>query len=254
VNIIKPKLTVAFSYLLSTLSILILSIIGLSLVVMIVDSLTGEGPFSLETEGLSTYIGFVFFIGLSIYGIWYAKRLRTPKHVQPIPTDWSNDITVEYSISEKDYSRLVYTIAAKRPVIRYLLFVISVMIILNIIEPTNIINAYENFIFTPDLIFLLIPIAIPIWMRFAVKQAYKSSKSLHEKIAITFTKDAVKIKGQSFESSTDYKVLFKVTVLKNWMLIYVSKQVFYCIPLRSMNDDALTERIRSYVSFSIENN
>ena len=70
-------------------------------------------------------------------------------------------------------------------------------------------------------------IAFLFWIAFYLifnylraKRNFKSNKQSHEKIEYDFTEDRVIVQGETFHSEMGWNEVYKITELRNWVLIY----------------------------------
>lgn len=83
----------------------------------------------------------------------------------------------------------------------------------------------------------LLLIALPyISSKIAAKRSFTSNKMFQEEVIYEFINDTIKTKGKSFKSELAWSSIYKVKELKEWFLIYQSKQLFYMIPKDVLKD------------------
>lgn len=77
----------------------------------------------------------------------------------------------------------------------------------------------------------LLLISLPfIGSRIAAKRTFTSNKMFQEEVIYEFVDDTIKTTGESFKSELSWSSIYKAKELKEWFLIYQSKQLFYMIP------------------------
>jgi len=76
---------------------------------------------------------------------------------------------------------------------------------------------------------------------FRLKNAFYSNKKIQEEIIYTFTDEKVQTKGETFEGDFTWNTVFKVKELKDWFLIYQSKQTMNMLQKAKMDKEQISE-------------
>lgn len=80
-------------------------------------------------------------------------------------------------------------------------------------------------------------ISLPlIASKIAAKRSFSSNKMFQEAVVYEFMGNTIKTTGESFTSELSWSSIHKVKELKDWFLIYQSKQLFYMIPKEALGD------------------
>lgn len=142
-------------------------------------------------------------------------------------------MTIETKLDQKEYTRLMYVVTYRKPIMIFITIIGITMILSSIAyligykdlftEPPYVLSAI-GFIF----VFLF-----PFSIYMNAKRNFSSYGKLQEKIIYEFTNEKIKVIGESFNSEMTWEKTFKITELKNWILIYQNKQVFFVIEKES---------------------
>lgn len=81
----------------------------------------------------------------------------------------------------------------------------------------------------------IIGIGQPLVIFTAIWKNYKSNGHLRERLEIHFTKEEIKIKGESFYTELTWHKIYKVDELRNWFLIYQNTFSAIIIPKKSFH-------------------
>lgn len=136
----------------------------------------------------------------------------------------------------ESYSRLLKTLYYKR-VFVIATIVIGVFFLLLavlglIIDELN----HLSYILSYGISGLIILLAPYVTITLKAKRSFFSNKMLQEEIAYEFTKDKIIMTGTSFRSEMEWSKIYKVREVKDWYLIYQSKQAMNLIPKDALRD------------------
>jgi len=122
------------------------------------------------------------------------------------------------------------------------------MVLFSILFFLGIYRATENTPYTP-MFFGLITIFLPYSIYKQSKKSFYSNKRLQENIKYFFDEEKMEVKGESFNAISNWEKFFKVTELRNWILIYQNNLIANIIPKSSFTTEQLQffkSIIRSY--------
>jgi len=149
-------------------------------------------------------------------------------------------IRVESKIELKNYINLMYRLTYKKPMIIFITFIGTVMLIISIMHFLGLYNAggppYFQLIFG-----LFVTGFLPFSVYRSATKSYTSNLRLSEGITYEFDSDLIRIKGDSFNSELTWPKTYKVLELNDWILIYQNKLVANVIPKNSFSSEQLTE-------------
>ena len=143
---------------------------------------------------------------------------------------------IETKLSFKEYLRLMFLLTYKKPFMVFLsgigviMFIGSLFYFLGIKVPVDK-PPYFQLIFGFSIIALL-----PFSIYRSAKKNFSSSGRLQEKITYEFLEDAIRITGESFNSELTWEKIYKITELRNWILIYQNRLVANIIPKKSFGN------------------
>jgi len=146
---------------------------------------------------------------------------------------------IKTRLTEKDYINVSFVMffhsIAVRIIIILGLFVFAMGFILRFNSESKV----------GDFTFLIIFVVMfPLLTYFNAKRFYKGNPRLGETIEYQFEQDRLLVIGESFSSQYTWEKIYKVKQVKNWVLIYHSKQMANIISKKDLwpsNIDALKE-------------
>ena len=143
-------------------------------------------------------------------------------------------------ISFKEYRSLLFKLAYNKPIMRIILFVAFVMLvwILGYYSISLPIPKPEIYQYITLVLILFVQPFVIYW---TIRRNYLSSNHLSEKLKIEIEDLQIKIKGQSFYTELNWKNIFKVEELTNWILIYQNTFSAIIIQKRNFKEDQLAE-------------
>ena len=143
---------------------------------------------------------------------------------------------IETKLDFKRYLRLMYSLTYCKPIMIFLtivgltMFIGSILYFLGFNVPIDS-PPYFQFIFG----FFIIAI-LPFSIYRSGKKNFSSHGRLQEKIIYEFTDERIKITGETFNSELDWTKTYKITELKNWILIYQNRQIANILSKDSFGD------------------
>ena len=155
---------------------------------------------------------------------------------------------IESKLDFKKYLKLMYGLTYRKPWTIIISIIGLVMLIGSIlyfvgypipIDSTPIVQ------FTIGLLVIFIPFSIYLSSR----KNFSSAGRLKEKMTYEFTSDKIIITGETFKTEMTWTKLYKIQVLKNWILIYQSKTTANII-----HKDSFGDKLIEFKKLVIENN
>ncbi|HYC87132.1 MAG TPA: YcxB family protein [Chryseosolibacter sp.] len=156
-----------------------------------------------------------------------------------VPADGINAGTIRFQtrVELADYRKLVFRQTYSNPVYILINLVCVGTLIYNSVQGVN--NLTTVFV----IVFLFY---MPIMLFFKARSNYKASKALHEMILYEITPETITIKGPSFDSVLQWRSLYKVGELRDWFLLYTSKQMAMLLPKKAFPSAADVARFREW--------
>ncbi len=150
---------------------------------------------------------------------------------------------IKYKISQKEYIRLMYFLAYRRPVVIVTLLLGFYLIYLDV---KIIMSGQLNFIPISSIVFnisILLGafILYPLWYYYKFRKDYKTNKVISLETTSIFKEDIIQDVGESFTVELAWKNIYKVEELKNWFLFYHSKSTYGFCPKRVMTKEQISE-------------
>ncbi|MDB5127649.1 MAG: hypothetical protein JWQ85_1881 [Mucilaginibacter sp.] len=155
-------------------------------------------------------------------------------------TKYLSHITFKTQISFKEYLKLMYLLTYRKGWTIYVSIIGIVMFIGGILTLMHV-SDFESdptfaLMFGSFVIFVL-----PISIYFSAKKNFTSNKRLQGEIEYEFTDDKMMVRGNSFSSELGLNETFKIEELKQWFLIYQSKQTANFISKANLSEQELIE-------------
>lgn len=129
------------------------------------------------------------------------------------------DMTIKTKISFREYVKLLYGLAYRKPLMIVILCVDLVMICWITGYYARILPLPKPLIYQYITVFL-ITIVQPSVIYLTIWHNYHSSNHLREPLEIGLTQAQVKIKGDTFYTEIHWEKMFRVDELNKWFLIY----------------------------------
>lgn len=190
---------------------------------------------------LTTAFGLVFTTILLCfplqYGIGLWRSGNTDLSEIPEPVDRIVK-TSRIQISLKDYRTLILRLSFRSPIILYCIFLGAGLLVAGILSS----NENQLFVFAIGIVF----ISFPFVSFLMAKRNYDSSKNLKETVLYEFNLNNIIITGESFNSTLRWSSLYKVKELKNWILLYTSKNIALCIPKSGFVSEAELQAVIAF--------
>ncbi len=148
---------------------------------------------------------------------------------------------IKTKLSQEDYIRgnfvLLYSKISVLIFTGIIVLVLLAMILAAIILP--------DFSITQIMFPLLMLIAFPMATFFSAKRNYSANPMTGETIEYRFERDYFSVKGETFDSQIPWNRIHKVTLKKNWLLVWQNFQNANPIPRKdiSQTDLALIRQI-----------
>ncbi|MDQ1161244.1 hypothetical protein QE422_001612 [Chryseobacterium sp. SORGH_AS 447] len=150
---------------------------------------------------------------------------------------------IKYKISQKEYIRLMYFLAYRKPIVIVTLLLGFYMIYLDI---KIIISGQLNLIPISSIlfnIFILLGtfILYPLWYYYKFRKDYQTNKVISSETTSLFKDDIIQDVAESFTVELAWNNIYKIEELKNWFLFYHSKSTYGFCPKRAMTKDQVSE-------------
>jgi hypothetical protein len=138
---------------------------------------------------------------------------------------------IKTKLTESDYVSLNLKLLFRKPLIRFLMVIAVVALVMAVINLFAPIDGLTGSIWTmPVLVFVF----LPTFTYFTAKKNFATNVRLRETMQYKFEPQGFDIIGESFSSSQTWGKVYKVTKLKQWILIWQSPQMANLIPRRDL--------------------
>lgn len=143
---------------------------------------------------------------------------------------------IKTQLSEKDYLRASIHMLYRKTSTRIVTGIGIILLLLNLaLMFWGIDDGSISGIIIPIILLVLSP-AMVFWN---VKRTYKANKRVREKTEYRFDDSNLFIKGETYESRVEWSNIPKVTVTKEWVILWVNKVQGYIIPRKDFWDGEL---------------
>ena len=134
-----------------------------------------------------------------------------------------NSFSINRQITLKDYRQLSFNLTYQRWWV-ILVNALAIVYIVLLIATKGTIWDNDN-ISTFGVAFLAMAISYPIAIVIGVRRNYKSNYRLQESITYDFSDEGYTVTGESFNSKLDWEKVYKVKIVKGWLLLYSNRTV-----------------------------
>lgn len=144
---------------------------------------------------------------------------------------------IETRLSFKEYLRLKFVLTYKKPIMVFLLCVGIIMFIGSIFYFIGFKVPFDNPPYYHLVFGFSIIALVPFFIYRSAKKNFAFAGRLQEKIVYEFLEDYIRITGESFTSEFTWEKTYKITELKNWILIFQNRLVANIIPKKSFGNN-----------------
>lgn len=201
--------------------------------------------FTDDAAILETSMSFIFTMGIFLVPLFYGFRLwKEGTRKSSFPPDTvdagilgtPSKVTIHTRIELSEYRRVILHTAYQTPLFVFIHFLAVTMLIYYVV-----IGVGDWFV-----IFLSIFVVyLPIGIFRSANSNYRAAKMLHEPVTYEFSLDKIAICGTTFNSTMEWRSLYKIKELKNWFLLYTNKQMAMLIPKRAFSTSEDMEVFRA---------
>jgi hypothetical protein len=138
---------------------------------------------------------------------------------------------IKTKLTEKDFINVNLVILYKKLSIK---IAIGLVVLVALLSLYYSISNNKPFAFDTISWPLIFFVLLPLFTIIGAKRNFRSNERIKETIEYKFEDDYLHVKGESFTSQLSWDKIFKVTLDKNWLLIWQSRQVANVIPRRDI--------------------
>jgi hypothetical protein len=150
-------------------------------------------------------------------------------------------LRIKTKITLKEYLKLLLKLTYRKPVM-LLIITVDVLVISWIILSELRIDGIPHVTIFQYITAILITIVQPFVICNTIIKNYRSSAHLQETIIVEFTKEIIKINGDSFYTELLWSKTYKVKELNSWFLIYQNNLSAILLSKNSFNDSGVEFR------------
>lgn len=213
---------------------------GMVLILLIPGILNGKQIEMSGQEVLTSLFGFLIMISLFIIGLKSGiKKVKKEKLVDVVEYEKELNIHLTGQISYKDYRNLIFGLSFRRPIYLVVLGIV-LMWVLSFLNTTNdmvIQSSSDYFLIFPIVVMLL----IPFFTLFQIKRIYNTSKIFQEKLDYYLTNEAIRIKGETVDSTQKWAHFYQIRVTNRFFMFYQGKLVATLLDKKMFSESELQE-------------
>jgi len=160
------------------------------------------------------------------------------------------NMIIKTKLTKQDFIKLNFTMLYRKPVIIIFTFFIGLLFLLGVagLLFSNIDTSSQVAISFTMLIFL------PVTTYINSIKNFKASNRITEPFEYSFEDTQLSIKGESFSVQLSWDKIHKVTLLKNWLLVWQSKQLANPIVRRDIGEGQIKELKQFLDRVKVKNN
>ena len=163
-------------------------------------------------------------------------------------------MTIKTKLTKTDFINLNFVLLFSKVFIRIVFIIMTLSLVFGIVSaiiPNTFAGDFSvSRILTP----LFVLAFLPAVTYFTSAKNYLSNKRISETIEYKFEKDYLVIKGESFNSQLTWDKIHKVTLTKNWLLIFQTKQSANAINRTDIWDGEIDEFKEILIEHRVKNN
>lgn len=95
--------------------------------------------------------------------------------------------------------------------------------------------------YSAGVIITAVAVWIPLLTLFMVKRNFKNSYRLHEPITYDFSDEGYVVTGETFNSKSNWAKVYKVQIIKGWLLLYQNRMVANIIKIEPAHEENIEE-------------
>ena len=149
-------------------------------------------------------------------------------------------ITISTQISQGDYLKLSYLLTYRKPILIFCSIAGLGMLVLSLLHFAGLYMVDGQTPYIPLVAGFFMAVYLPFAVYRNSNKTYTSNRLLQEKINYQFDLERINVIGESFKSEIEWKNIYKILELKNWVLIYQNSAVANLVPKKSLNKEQQT--------------
>ena len=161
-----------------------------------------------------------------------------------------NTFSIQHQLTLKEYRRICFILLySKVWVIFISIFSIIYIAGTLILWLTRNYSILSNEYYQYGLVVAIMPIWILLLSFFSIRRNFKSAYRINESTTYDFSDQGYVSKGESFTSKTDWKDVYKVKLIKDWLIVYHNKLVAHMIKVKPTDRDNM-EALKAFLKAS----
>jgi hypothetical protein len=200
------------------------------------DSTSGQKT----TEALSHLFALGLFYFPLTWGIKLYRQGKNERAAFVTLTESPRSIIVTSHIKRADYTKLVYALTYRHPIMQYFTFLGISMLVFQLMQ-----GRFEFLPFQTS--FGVLALLLPLSIYFQAKKNYDSNAYLKEAVQYEFTTDEVIVNGETFHHVIKWSSLYRIKELTRWFLLYNSTQTLLVIPKARFESPADINSFRNQI-------
>lgn len=159
-------------------------------------------------------------------------------------------MTITTKLSASDYTKASLAILSRKLSLRIVLALYFFVVLFNLFASLG--KEESNPLDQVPLLGAFVVFATIIY--YSIKKAYSSNKRISETITYHFKEDTYTVTGESFTSELTWDKVQKVTITKNWLLLWQTRSTANALPRRDIDNDTLSKLKMILAKHKVKNN
>ena len=148
-----------------------------------------------------------------------------------------NEIKIESRISLDEYTRLLFMVTYRKPVVLLISLAGLVLVLLSLLFFLDLYHGAERPPFLPMFTGLLILIIFPVSIYLSARRNFRKEALLKENVHYTLTSDNILLKSDSLSLSVGWDKVHRIRRLGKWILFYRDKVRLNFMIRNCLSDD-----------------
>ncbi|MDO3627227.1 YcxB family protein [Mucilaginibacter sp. BT774] len=132
------------------------------------------------------------------------------------------NFSIQHQLTQKEYRQLSFTLTYQKWFIILVNALALVYLVLLIITKGSI---WNNDTSSFGVAVVVLSVWYPIAILIGVNRNYKSNYRLNEEITYSFSDEGYSVTGESFNSQLNWEKVYKVKIIKGWILLYSNSRI-----------------------------
>jgi hypothetical protein len=159
-----------------------------------------------------------------------------------------NSFSFHQQLTAKEYRRLTYIMLYRKGWF-IVLNILSLLFLISLphIYKTSRVDIIDNVLFQWGTIVTILALYVLITGYFSANRVFKGNYRLSEKITYILSEEGIESKGESFSGQYTWDKVYRVKILKKWLLIYQTRSSANLIKIDEKDHDNI-ESLKAFLN------